>query len=327
MTDPTPGAYIPTGKAPPPRDAPTGPKAAALHAGRLALFALSVIGGLLGIWLLWMHLSSDPIADARAYYDAAHRLNVGQPLYPASADPNVAEFYRYPPLLAIILRPLALLPYSMFAILWEVVIVAVFVATIRHLGGGRRTWLAVGLLGIPIGWAIGVGQAQILTTYLLAVGQPWSIAVAGQLKLFPVLVAIWWLGRRDWQALGAFAGWTLILGLVQLFLEPEGTKAFLGLLAPDQIGEVRNFSPYVVSPVLWVVLATAGAVAAVLLAPTRWGWPAAIALATLSPPRLLTYMLTSLLAGIREPRQPGETPDGDAIPGDDAAAAYVASSR
>jgi hypothetical protein len=325
MTDPTPGSYIPAGKAPPPRDAPTGPRKTAMHAGRLALFALSVIGGLLGIWLLWIHLSSDPIADARAYYDAAHRLNTGAPLYPATADPNVAEFYRYPPLLAIVLRPFALLPYSMFALLWEVMIVAVFVATIRRLGGGRNTWLAVGLLGIPIGWAIGVGQAQILVTYLLAVGQPWSIAFAGQLKLFPVLVAIWWLGRRDWQAVGAFLGWTLILGLAQLFLEPNGTKAFLGLLAPDQIGEVRNFSPYVVSPILWVVLASAGAVAAVLLAPTRWGWPAAIALATLSPPRLLTYMLTSLLAAIREPRQPGETPDGDAVP--DPAAAYVASSR
>jgi hypothetical protein len=199
------------------------------------------------------------------------------------------------------------------------------VATIRHLGGGRNTWLAAGLLGIPIGWAIGVGQAQVLITYLVAVGQPWSIAFAGQLKLFPVLVAIWWLGRRDWQALGAFAGWTLILGLVQLFLEPDATKAFFGILAPDQIGEVRNFSPWVISPILWVVLAVAGAVAAVLLAPTRWGWPAAVALATLSPPRLLVYMLTSLLAAVREPRQPGAMADDEPVP--DAAAAYLSSSR
>ena len=197
---PLPGAYIEPGRTPPePRDS----RATALHAGRLALFALAVIGGLCGLWVLWMHLLSDPLGDVRAYYDAATRLNQGSPLYPAGADPNAADFFRYPPLLAIVLRPLALLPYTWFALAWEALMLGAFVATIRHLGGGRRTWIAVGLLGIPIGWAIGIGQAQILVTYLMAVGQPWSIALGGQLKLFPILIAIWWLGRRDWQAVGA----------------------------------------------------------------------------------------------------------------------------
>ena len=320
------GGYIPPGKAPPPPGAPTGSRATMIHAGRLAIFAIAVLSGLAGLWVLWLHLMTDAVGDARAYYDAASRLNAGGPLYPAGADPNAADFFRYPPLLAIVLRPFALLPYSLFAILWEVMIVVFLGATISRLGGGGRTWIAVGLLGIPIGWAVGIGQAQIVVTYLMAVGQPWAIAFAGQLKLFPILVAIWWLGRRDWQAVGAVVGWTLILVLFEAFLEPAGSRAFLGTLNPDQVGNVRNLSPFAISPVLWAVLAVAGAVGTVLVAPTRWGWPAAVALATLAAPRLLVYMLTSLLAVVREPDQPGDGTDAtDQVP--DAAEALVRSFR
>ena len=326
MTDSPSGTYIQPGKTPAAPDGSRDRRALALRAGRLALFALAVIGGLAGVYELWIHLMSDPIADARAYYDAATRLNHGQALYPATADPNVADFFRYPPLLAVVLRPAALLPYSWFALLWEAAMVVALWATIRQLGGGRRTWIAVGLLGIPIGWAIGIGQAQVLVTYLMAVGQPWSIALGGQLKLFPILVAVWWLGRRDWQAVGAVVGWTLILVLAEVVLEPTGSRAFLGIIGPDQVGNVRNISPYAVSPLLWAGLALAGAVAAVLLAPTKWGWPAAVALATLAPPRLLVYMLMSLLAATREPLPKGDRLSGDGgVP--DAAEAYVASAR
>lgn len=319
------GGYIPPGKAPRPADEPGG----GVRAARLAIFALAVIGGMAGIYVLWLHLTTDPLADARAYFEAAHRLNAGLPLYPSTANTNAAEFYRYPPLMAIVLRPFALLPYAYFAILWEAVLVAVFVATIRVLGGGPRTWLALGLLGVPIGWALGVAQAQVIVTYLMAVGQPWSIALGGQLKLFPILIAIWWLGRRDWQAVGALVGWTLILVLAEAALERTGSRAFLGIIGPDQVGDVRNFSPYAISPILWAALAAAGAVAAVVLAPTKWGWPASVALATLTSPRLLVYMLMGLLAAVREPRLPGDDARGVTGTGGvpDAAEAYVSSVR
>lgn len=329
MTIPRPpaGAFVPAGKAPSPPGAPKGLSAAARHAAGLALFAAAVVGGLAGLWVLWLHLTTDPIADARAYYDAAHRLNVGAPLYPANADPDTAEFYRYPPLLAIVLRPFALLPYSLFALLWEAAIVVAFVATIRRLRSERRTWLALGLLGIPVGWAIAVGQAQVLVTYLMAVGQPWAIAIGGQLKLFPVLVAVWWLGRRDWRAVGAFLGWTLILVLAQVVLEPTGSRAFLATLGPEQIGQARNVSPYVISPILWAALAGAGAITAVLLAPTRWGWLAAVALATLASPRLLVYMFMSLLAGLRASEPPEDAGAAEVRPTPDRARAYESSAR
>ena len=138
-------------------------------------------------------------------------------------------------------------------------------------------------------------------TFLTAVGGPWSIALATNLKLFPALVAVWWIGRRDWRALGLFAAWLAGLALLQLVLEPQATIDFLRTLTLGQIGEVRNISPYSVSPLLWAVLVGAGVVLTLRLAPARWGWAAAVALSVLATPRLLVYMLMTFLAALRQP--------------------------
>jgi hypothetical protein len=67
-----------------------------------------------------------------------------------------------------------------------------------------------------------------------------------------------------------------------------------------------------------------GGLVVLLAARSRWGWPLAVTLATLAPPRLLVYMLTSLVAAIREPR-PAGVPDPDEML--DVAAVYRRASR
>jgi Glycosyltransferase family 87 len=266
------------------------------------LFALAVIGALAGAYLFWLHVTTDPLADVRAYYDAGTRLNAGQPLYPAGADPDLAAFYRYPPLLAILFRPLALLPFEVAAAIWEALVLAAFGMTLWRLGIRRpATWLAVGLLGIPIAWTLAIGQAQAIVTLLLTLGSPWAVALAGHLKLLPFLVGLYWLGRRDWRNLGWFVTWTVGLGLLQLVLEPTNTLAFLGISNLEQVGSVHNFSPYALSPLLWAAVVVIGVVVTLRLGRTRWGWSAAVALSTLASPRLLTYMLMALLACLRRP--------------------------
>jgi hypothetical protein len=266
------------------------------------LFALAVIGALAGAYLFWLHVTTDPLADVRAYYDAGTRLNAGQPLYPAGADPDLAQFYRYPPLLAIVFRPLALLPFEVAAAIWEALVIGAFGLTLWRLGIRRpATWLAVGMLGIPIAWTLTIGQAQAIVTLLLTLGNPWAVALGGHLKLFPFLVGLCWLGRRDWRNLGWFVAWTVGLGLVQLVLEPANTLAFLGLTNLQQVGSVHNFSPYALSPLLWAGLVVIGAAVTLRLGRTRWGWSAAVALSVLVSPRLLTYTLMTLLACLRRP--------------------------
>jgi hypothetical protein len=274
------------------------------HAFNLIVFAAAVLGALAGAAVAWMHVMNDPLADAHAYFDAAARLNAGAPLYPVDADPNGNQIYLYPPLLAIVLRPLALLGFPLFAAVWEAIVILAFVLLLRKLGVERRaTWLAVGLLGIPIGWALSVAQAHVPLTLLLAIGQPWSIALAANLKLTPVLIALWWLGRRDFESFFAFLVWMALLALAQLGLEAQGTFAFFSNVGVDQLGAVRNLSPFPQSPQLWLALVLVGGLVTLALARTRWGWPAAVTLVTLSPPRLLVYMLMGLIAGIREPNR------------------------
>jgi hypothetical protein len=268
----------------------------------LVLFTAAVFGLLVGTNTFLLHLGSDPLADVHAYYDAGSRLNAGLPLYDQSATTNQAEFYRYPPLLAIAFRPLALLPYEAAALIWEAIVAVSFGLLVWWLRPGFRGWLLIGMLAMPILWSLAIGQAQVPMTLLMALGTPWSLALATHLKILPALAAVWWIGRRDWRSLSKFAAWTLGLGLVQLLIEPAGTLAFPSVFNLAQVGEVRNFSPYTVSPVLWAVLVVGGVLVALRLAPTRWGWAAAVALAVLATPRLILYQLMTLLAALREPR-------------------------
>lgn len=284
---------------------------------RRALFVLGAVlaglGFLAGLWVGAAHLRDDPLADARAYYDAAARLNAGVPLYEQAVTTDEAEFYRYPPLLAIAFRPLALLPFEIAALVWEAVVVASFAVLCWRLGRRASTLIALGILALPIGWALAIGQAHVPLTLLMAVGAPWSIALATHLKVLPILIAVWWIGRRDWRALGQFGVWLLGLGLLQLVLEPTGTLAFPGVFGLEQVGGVRNWSPYAISPALWAGLVVVGVVATWRLAPTRYGWAAAVALSVLATPRLLTYQFMGLLAALREPAGTDE-PGRDGAP-------------
>ena len=319
---PPPGGYLKLHRGPAP---PTNERLRRM--GWWVLYALAAMGGILGFGMLWLHLTTDPLADVRAYYDAATRLNVGAPLYAAAGDATTPTYYFYPPLLAIAMRPfVAVMPYHVFAIGWAVVVVASFVALLRRLGANRTAFVALGILGMPIAWAVAIAQAHVPMTLLMAIGQPWSIALATNIKLFPVLIAVWWIGRRQYQAVGALAGWLILLAFAQWLIEPAGSTAFFGAVGFDETVGVKNISPFAISPILWAVLGVAGAVGALFLAPTRWGWFAAVALATLASPRLLVYMLTGLLAGVREPDPPrGEGPYD--LPPPDAAEVYVSSAR
>lgn len=268
----------------------------------VAIVLVAGLGLVLGLMTLVYHLTTGPFVDVEAYYEAGRRLNEGLPLYPTDADTNAADYYRYPPLLAILFRPLALLPYPVAVAAWMTVLLVALAATIRHLGARRpATWLVLAILGRPFGWALAVGQAQVLVTLLLALGSPLGLALATNLKIFPAIAALWWIGRRDWRQLARFAGWMAALILIQLVLEPANTIAFVQSTSLEQVGAVENLSPYGISPALWAVLVAAGLLLALRLAPTRWGWAAAVAVSVLAPPRLHLYMLSTLLAVLARP--------------------------
>jgi hypothetical protein len=269
---------------------------------RLVLRLAMLVGLALGVETVVLHLLTDPLADVHAYYDAGARLNAGQPLYVQPAGVDEAAFYRYPPLLAILFRPLALLPFGVAAAIWMVAIGLMLVATLHRIDVRRPVTLFVTCaLALPIAWSVVIGQAQVAVTMLLAIGMPWSVALAANLKVFPILVAIWWLGRREWRSLGRLVVWLMVFGVIQLVLEPAGTLAYPSFLRLDQVGNVVSLSPYAVSPWLWAALLAAGLAVAWWAAPRPYGWAVALAVAVLASPRLLLYQISSLIAGTRDP--------------------------
>lgn len=268
---------------------------------RIVLRLAAVVGVILGIETTILHLATDPLADVRAYYDAGARLNAGLPLYVQAAGVNDPAFYRYPPLLAIAFRPLALLPYHVAAIIWESVVIGATILTFKRLGIREPVLLVGAWLALPIMWTVSIGQAQALITFLLAVGAPWAVALAANIKLFPALAAIYWVGRREWRPLGIFAAWMAGLVAFQFILEPTATLDYIGFIGLGQVGEVNSLSLYGISPVLWAASLVVLIIIALRLAPTRWGWAAAVTLSVFATPRLLNYQLSTLLAGMGGP--------------------------
>lgn len=269
---------------------------------QLVLAASAVLGALIGLQTLILHLTLDPLADVRAYYDAGARLNAGLPLYDQPAGTDDAAFYRYPPLLAVFFRPLALLPFETAALIWEALLLVLFAATVYRSGlRNRWTWLVMGWLAAPIAWSLAIGQAQVAVTFLIILGTPFGIALAANLKLLPLLVAVYWVGRRDLRTLGKLGLWLVGLAALSLILEPAGTIAFIGFPDLGQVGNVENRSLYALSPLLWLAFVAMLAGLAFRFAPTRAGWALAVTLSVLASPRLLMYQLSTLQATVRGP--------------------------
>jgi hypothetical protein len=262
---------------------------------RLAAFGFAVLGLLVGLPVFLNHVQSDPLGDAHAYYLAAQRLNEGVPLY-HQPGATIAETYLYPPLLAILWRPLALLPMDTALAIWEIILVGALVVTFRGVRTDRRILLLAGMLALPIGWAIAIGQAEVLIAGLLSIATPFTVAFAGHLKIFPWLAALFWLMTGDRRRLVRFVAWAVGLLVFQLVLEPANTLAYLQFEWLQPVLGVRSFSPFVIHPLAYV------AVLAVLVA-LIWryrhhalAWPLTVGLVVLAYPRLLLYQLTTLLA-------------------------------
>ena len=153
-----------------------------------AAFQLVVLEGAL-IAMVYSFLL-DPVAlqnDASTYYAAGQRLNAGHALYTIGAgDRGVVYTGQLPgialvshPTMAVIWRPLALLPGDTSMWLWWAFgFLAVLLTTWFLLREGAWIPVLVGLaLGLDIGWT----------------------ALSGNVNAFlmPLLVAVWWCSRHD----------------------------------------------------------------------------------------------------------------------------------
>jgi hypothetical protein len=176
--------------------------------------------------------------DFAAYYLATHALQQGRNIYTLSnADwetlareaqvREVAPPYRYPPLIAGVLRPIASLPFTTALFIWRVfTVLALLLASLCLSQFLRRRWVdplvfAAAAFFVPIVTTLYAGQANTFVLAALAVWllfdqrrRPWlaGIALAFSVLIKPLSVALaaYLIWRRDWRRLAALLAGLLI---------------------------------------------------------------------------------------------------------------------
>lgn len=251
---------------PRPKSAALLPKSAALLQESIALRSGALIrnGAFLAL-LVWLLVASayhgavSPAGgitgvDFHIFYDAASRLNHGLPLYQTGRD-----LYVYSPLFALLLRPLAHLPYAEALRAWFLVGAGCLILSAALFARAARLtlldaaplglMLLVGFRSWPATMNFGLGQANFILLALLC-GMHWADSVRKPLLVALLIVAAalvkaWVLGlvlylllNRQWKpALAAVTGYAaallLLFGLVGFSEWPKFLAA--GAAAARQI--------------------------------------------------------------------------------------------
>ncbi len=213
-----------------------------------------------GTYLTPTLLSEGQPQDFTSYYIAARRLLAHQPLYDlAQVVREPFTVYKYPPFFALLLTPIAHLPIPQALGIWTLINLGFLIVGLWALlrAHGRRLREAapstLALLGLvllfdPLRETLSSGQMEValfglvaLSYWALRTGRPgWAglpLAVAVLLKLYPGVLLLYLLLRREWRALASFAGVTLVLVLGSLpFTGIEPWQVFLTGVLPHNGG-------------------------------------------------------------------------------------------
>lgn len=268
-----------------------------VHERRAAVIArmarLLVIALVVGVGISQLILTAGDwhLRDMGAYWDAAERLRAGEPLYPAIADTEASEVYRYAPWFAWAWVPVTYLPRDIAGVLWSLLLLlasaAALVPFVR-----MRAWLPIAfflpiLVGIS---AIGNVQPLIVAALVLGVERrsgPLWIALAASLKAVPILFVATYIGRRHWVRAAATVLLTALL-VVPMLLHDLGSY-------PTTADAAALLIQW---PVVYAVVVGSAIVITLRLARTRYAWLASSSTVALALPRFFVYDVTFLMTSV-----------------------------
>ena len=239
------------------------------------------------------------LSDMDAYWNAAMRLRDGELLYPPVPDPAAVDIYKYAPWFAWLWVPLTFLPKVVVGVAWSAILVASsIVATIPLLRHRTLTGVAAAsLMGSVLIWSAASGNVQPLLVAALVWGVerrsgPLWIGAAASLKIFPLMYAAVYVGRRQFGRAVAAAAVAGILWLPILLYD----------LGAYQGGFADSPSPALaIHPVLFGAIALAAVLIALRAATTRYAWLAAAVAVFLSLPSVSLIDLSHLGVGTVRP--------------------------
>lgn len=191
----------------------------------IGILALACLGAFLLAVIVtteWGHFN-----DEHAYWLAATRLAIGQPLYDPAAFPNTPFAYWYPPPLAQVLAPFTgLVSGDAFSVAWT----ALLLGCLWWLGG-RDPLTALALVAfLPVAIELRVRNVHLLIAVLvvLALRRGWAFWIpATALKITPVLGGMYLAAAGRWRAalLLAMAGGSVLA--ISVAISPEAWVQFM----------------------------------------------------------------------------------------------------
>lgn len=221
-------------------------------------------------FLVYLMLESYQI-DFRSFYLAGKSVGLGldpylnyvgvRPEFYGPMNSETAPFsgFRYPPLAALAFAPLGELPYPtaklVFTLAMVVVLGLISFAMVRRsqftLPGEALLFM---LVSFPVLATVERGQVDSLVLYLTLLAY-WgggrrpalpalALALASLLKLFPILVLLFYGWRRQWgMVLSTLAWMGGLLTLPYLYFGPTIYWHFLQRTLPAQLGQITHELP------------------------------------------------------------------------------------
>lgn len=242
--------------------------------------------------------------DELSYYIGARRLIDGVPLYDPTATVVTPFAYRYPPVLAQALVPVALvLSPEAFTAAWTVLLMGCLWWL-----GGRDIWVMLALIAFPpVAVELWYRNVYLILAVLLVLGlRRWSgfYPIGASIKLAPGLGVIYLGAARRWRQLAIAVGVGIGILAVSVALSPAAWAQFIEITktrgALDESGFVAV--PYLVRLSTGVTLAiVAGRVR------PRVGEPLLVIAVTIASPTLWFNAL-SLLAALYLIMRPAKGP-------------------
>jgi len=190
---------------------------------RSRLWVYARTGATLLVWLGFLMLAYFINVNGRygggdfiVYVEAGAAVRAGGQVYDLPGD---GQSYLYPPLLAIAFAPFATLPFAMLSVGWlalqAALLFGVTALVSQTMSPARRVWLWLSVpLFAGVFEALIVGQITIVLMTLFA-GAWWAyrsqrytlvgvlLAAATWIKIYPVLMIVWFIWRRDWRVVAA----------------------------------------------------------------------------------------------------------------------------
>lgn len=230
----------------------------------LAVVVLAAIGGTLLLVVALARWSTP--SDEHAYWLAARRLADGLPLYDTNATPVTPYAYWYPPVLAQVLVPFALvLPELWFTAAW----------TLLMLGclwwlAGRDILVALALVAFPpVAVEFWFRNIHLVLAVLLvlSVRRSWLFAAGAAIKLAPGLGLAWLAARGRWRDAGTAVAFGAVILLASVVVSPTAWADWASIALSRGPGDVASFLP-----IPFVVRAVAGLVLALAAGRLRSPW-------------------------------------------------------